>query len=188
MNFNEFMKSVSAGDRLDLVKTNEYFSTLTEEGQKVILDWLSESLMTKMEGEGMYTGAHFDHTFIAFTLRLINEGTLWRRGPHRRIEGTPNKCYDNCLSLVDDKNIIYMGYALAKREYIWLSHAWLVAKRNNQLIETTPIEWLAYFGVPVTSDELMHITTENLPKNTPHSTNMKPFHDSMCLARLNQHQ
>jgi hypothetical protein len=188
MNSIEFREYISSsGHKLDYDKTNAAFSTLTEREQKEWIDWLSESINNRLQGIPADM-VKFDHTLIAYSLRLITDGILWKRGPHKRIRGEPNKCYENCISLLDRKHIIYAGYALVQQEdtsiprgyfRYWDPHAWLVTKRTNRILETTPIEWLAYFGVPVTPDELLHITTTSLPKGTPHSKNMKSFYDSI---------
>ncbi|MCJ7444846.1 MAG: hypothetical protein MUO26_10005 [Methanotrichaceae archaeon] len=86
--------------------------------------------------------------------------------------GEPRKCYENCLALVDDRHTIYAGYTLNKGRQedifgnwwplrMWIPHAWLV--NRSRVIETTPDTWLAYFGIPVTPDELLYITTNGVP-------------------------
>ena len=198
MNKIEFCEYVDAcGNKLDYAETNKAFSTLSESEQREFLDALNESVKERLQGTGCEL-INLDNTHIAFSIRLIKEGILRKRGPNRRIKGKPNKCYENCLDLVDNKHVIYAGLALNKglaedhlgNRYpllIWTPHSWLVNKRTKHILETTPAEsaeWLMYFGVQVTPEELLYMITQNLPRDTPHATSMEEFERQYKIEQM----
>jgi hypothetical protein len=160
MNLAQFEVYLSScGDRLDNPGTNKAFSTLTAGEQEKFLDSINKRIMDSLRGIRA-DDIQVDNTNIAFSIRLCNNGAFWRRGPNRRIAGNPHDCYRNCRSSFDNLHNIYAGYALDQRPEDsyrkWVPHAWLVAKRTNRITEPTPGDWRAYFGVPVTSEELLY--------------------------------
>ncbi len=180
----EFEDYIKTGE-LDLEKTNDLFAKLSEDKQS---QWMNQhglrfkERLTEVYAESMIT----DYTYIAFQIKLLERGRLWRSDPYKVLPGRPNECYDNCLKMVNNSSMIYMGYGLNRGKKVlpsgqsrpsptWISHAWLVLKKGMKVLETTPHPWLAYFGIPITSKELTYMFSNGLPTGTPHTTSIDEF-------------
>jgi hypothetical protein len=182
---SEFAEYIKTGE-LDLKRTNELFAKLSVEEQDNWVKHTSNAFMDRLAVISA-NSINFDYTHIAFSIRLLKEGRLWKSGPYKTLSGKPNECYANCTEMVNDSSMIYMGYGLNKGKkvwdngftepyLIWIPHAWLVLKKGKKILETTPYRrWNAYFGVPVTSEELLYITTKGVPKDTPGAMTLKEF-------------
>lgn len=175
----DFEDYIQTGE-LDLEKTNDLFAKLSEDKQA---EWMDQhGLLFRERLKDVYAEDMFaDYTHIAFQIRLLEKGRLWRSKSYKVLQGKPYKCYDNCLEMVNDSSMIYMGYGLNRGKIVspsgqcqiyptWVPHAWLVLKKGMKVLETTPHQWLAYFGIPVTSEELLYMFSHGLSKGTPHAT------------------
>lgn len=171
---------------LSSVETDKLFLELSEAGQKKWTDSYSKQITLRLRGIRAES-AMLDLTHIAFHLRLLSEGRLWHRGPHKKLPGKPDGCYENCFVMVNDTSTIYVGYALnqGRKEwyesngngmeqltgevdplYVWIPHAWLVTK-DKRVLETTSNPFLAYFGVPTDPYEMWYLITSRLPLGSP---------------------
>lgn len=186
---SEFEDYIKTGE-LDLENTNGLFAKLSEDEQ---LQWMNQhgryfaERLKEVYAEDMVA----DYTFIAFQIKLLEKGRLWKSGPYKVLSGRPNECYSNCLKMVNDSSMIYMGYGLNRGKmvspsgesrpyFVWLPHAWLVLKKSKKVLETTPHPWLSYFGIPVTSEELTYMFSNGLPKGAPHAMTLDEFkHEKM---------
>ncbi len=171
---------------MDLNLTKEQYASILSRKQD---NWNKQTSNAVMDRLAVVSAdsINFDYTHIAFSIRLLKEGRLWKSGPHKTLSGKPNECYANCTEMVNDSSMIYMGYGLNRGKkvwdngftepyLIWIPHAWLVLKKGKKILETTPYRrWNAYFGVPVTSEELLYITTKGVPKDTPGAMTLKEF-------------
>ncbi len=178
MNRDEFNTYVSSHcATLDLASTNKKFLTMSPDEQRMWIKLINKEIMGKLSRIGIPADSmQADNTHIALSIRLLVKGKGLNQGPHNRINGEPHECYANCISLIDEQHAIYYGYALnrgIKEDHhgnkssflIWIPHAWMVNKTTGKVSETTNEEWLAYFGVPVTVEELQYVITTGVPKD-----------------------
>ena len=87
------------------------------------------------------------------TKRLINGGRFFPGYDTLQFPMERRGCHINAELLgADPRAERWMGFALCAGG--WVLHSWVVRKKDKRVIETTPSEWLAYFGVhePVTGE------------------------------------
>ena len=84
---------------LTSVETDKLFLELFEADQKKWTDSYSRQITLRLQGIRAES-AMLDLTHIAFHLRLLSDGRLWHRGPHKRLQGKPGGCYENCFAMV----------------------------------------------------------------------------------------
>jgi len=152
---------------LDLIESNKKFLDLSPEDQNKWGDIYRQKIQSRLSKFPAYC-MELDLTHIGFSWRLLNKGHLMK-GPHKRLQGKPHGCYENCFVFVNDNSSIYTGYALNKGKAVlqngqmvnvpaWVRHAWLITA-SKKIIETTPHGFLAYFGIQVEPEYLWDLIT-----------------------------
>lgn len=163
----DFETYLQATKGLLLKDTNKKFVSLPTADQ---IKWVNEyalGVQEKLSGYGA-GGIDLDITHIAFAWRLLKKAHA-RKGPHKRLNGKPHGCYENCFAMVNANSAIYTGYARNRGElvlqsgkhvpaWIWIRHSWLVNSKK-QIIETTPHDFSAYFGIHVDPELLWYLIT-----------------------------
>jgi hypothetical protein len=87
------------------------------------------------------------------TRRLINEGRFFPGYNTLQFPMMARECHINAGLLgADPRAERWLGFALCAGG--WVVHSWVVRKKDQRVIETTPSDWLSYFGVhePVTGE------------------------------------
>ena len=69
----------------------------------------------------------------------------------------PLYCYDNLIQMYSrvrppgGKPRVYIGYSLMMPEDLWIQHVWMYD--GETIYESTPVESVKYFGIPITIRE-----------------------------------
>lgn len=111
-----------------------------------------EKLLHEIGGEGpieLTSDTKGGVLFVPDVERLLEDGQSVDLRCHMKA-GKAGQCHKNSLALLeeDDAYIVMSGFALADNGR-WYHHSWCVRDDNGEevLIETTPEEFVKYFGI-----------------------------------------
>lgn len=177
LSLDEFNTYLNDTKGLDLLEANKKFLELSTTDQNRWAGIYKKDIQSRLS-KFPACCMELDLTHIGFSWRLLNMGHLMK-GPHKRLQGKPHGCYENCFALVNGSTSIYTGYALNKGIAVmqngqmvnapgWIRHAWLITA-SKKILETTPHGFSAYFGIKVEPEYLWDLITTGVSEDAARS-------------------
>jgi len=89
-----------------------------------LLDGLIVNLIRKIDSVNPDAFTTISDFSVGFMEDLIQKGEMFNRRADSLLSGIPNKCFDNCMKMSNNRLKIYMGYALTDNEQAAIAHGY----------------------------------------------------------------
>jgi hypothetical protein len=96
---------------------------------------------------------------------ILNFGQFWLGNNVRKMSGEIGKCHRNSCELWEanpEITRICTGFALTE-DGMWREHSWVIwlKPRSTQIVETTPVSRIAYYGYVMTEEQCRVFAEDN---------------------------